>query len=260
MCLIALAYKTHPEYDLIVAANRDEAYLRPTQAARFWGEHPHVLAGKDLEAGGTWMGINKAGKFAALTNYRDPSISKVNPPSRGGLVLNYLTDDYDTETYLKEIDANAGKYMGFNLLAGTVGQLFHYSNQERKINRIQPGIHALSNHLLDTPWPKVEKVKNELRKVIAGPFNEEALFELLKNDIAAPDETLPDTGIGKKFERQVSPIFIKSENYGTRNSTVLLIHKTGKVYFEERRYVARTQNLEEENHFEFTIDDEDIGI
>jgi len=252
MCLIAFAYKTHPEYPLIVAANRDEAYRRPTRAARFWDDYPSVLAGKDLKSGGTWMGINKSGKFAALTNYRDPSIIKEDPPTRGDLVLNFLTEEIEIEKYLNNVDTDAGKYMGFNLLAGSVDALFHYSNQERKINRISPGVHALSNHLLNTPWPKVEKVKKRLKEMISGSFNKEALFELLKDNTAAPDEKLPDTGIGQKFERQVSPIFIKSENYGTRNSTILLIDRRGKVTFEERRYLPRTQKVEEKNHYEFS--------
>lgn len=253
MCLIVFAYKIHPDYDLILAANRDEAYRRPTRPAQFWNDYPSVLAGKDLKAGGTWMGINKMGGFAALTNYRDPAIVRDNPPSRGRLVLDYLTDEINAESYLKNVNTEDVRYMGFNLLAGSVKQFFHYSNQEKKLNRIESGIHGLSNHLLDTPWPKVEKAKKKLKKIIPGSFNEEAFFELLGDDIPADEEKLPDTGIGKKFERQVSPIFIKSEHYGTRNSTILLIDKSGKVVFEERRFKARTQKVDEKNRFEFKI-------
>lgn len=255
MCLIVFAFQTHPNYDLIMAANRDEAYRRPTHAAQFWNTDPTFLAGKDLKAGGTWMGINKKGAFAALTNYRDPSITKDEPPSRGLLVHNFLTKNTNPETYLKSLDQKADHFMGFNLLLGTPKEMYHYSNQEQQINRIEPGIHALSNHLLDSPWPKVERAKKELKEIISIPFSEKAFFELLKDDKLAPDNQLPNTGIDKEIEKQVSPIFIKSEDYGTRNSTLLLINKAGKVTFEERRYKTGTQKVEEKNRYEFMIEE-----
>ncbi len=251
MCLIVFAYKTHSEYDLIFATNRDEAYRRPTRAARFWNKYPNVLAGKDLKAGGIWMGVNKTGNFAALTNFRDSSIKRENPPSRGQLALDYLTGDAEPKRYLQSVHKKADQFMSFNLLAGNADELFHYSNQEQIINRVEPGIHGLSNHLLDTPWPKVRRSKKRLKEIISGEFNEESLFELLKDDQPAADEELPKTGIGTKLERQVSPIFIKSENYGTRNSTILLINKKGNVTFEEQRFKKGTAEIDEVNRYEF---------
>ncbi len=254
MCLIVFAYKNHPKFDLIFAANRDEAFRRPTRPAQFWDDHPVVLAGKDLEAGGTWMGVNKQGHFSALTNYRDPSIVKENPPSRGQLVLNYLVEQNQPASYLNAVHPEAGRFMGFNLLAGTVNELYHYSNQEKTINRIEPGIHGLSNHLLDTPWPKVQQAKTDLKAATAFEnFDIDPLFELLLNNDPAPDQDLPDTGIGIAFERIVSPIFIKSNEYGTRSSTVLLIDKNRNVTFEERRFKQGTQELNERNQFEFVF-------
>lgn len=166
MCLIVFAYKNHPEYDLILAANRDEQYERPTRAAQFWENYPDVLAGKDLSAGGTWLGINRSGHFAALTNYRDPSINKKNPPSRGGIVMDFLLQGTDPTKFLKKLDKKSDQYMGFNFLAGIPEEMFHYSNQQKQLNRIEPGVHGLSNHLMDTPWPKVEKVKSGLNSMI----------------------------------------------------------------------------------------------
>jgi uncharacterized protein with NRDE domain len=255
MCLIVFSYKNHPIYDLILAANRDEQYRRPARPAQFWKENPDVLAGKDLSAGGTWMGINRSGGFAALTNYRDPSINKVNPPSRGRIVLDYLAQQTEPARFLEELDKEASKYMGFNLLAGTSTQMFHYSNQEAKINPIEPGVHGLSNHLLDTPWPKVVQAKTGLLSIIKqDKVSADSLFDLLQNDQPASQEKLPNTGIPKELEKSLSSIFIETEKYGTRSTTVLLIDKNGRVTFEERRYKPHTTEVAETNQFEFEVD------
>lgn len=257
MCLLVLSYKQHPVYDLVLATNRDEFYERDTRPAQFWDNEPAVLAGKDLQAGGTWLGITKEGKFSALTNYRDPSLQKEDPPSRGHLVLNFLTGDMNPEQYLRDVDKNADKYNGFNLLTGNLlgGPLMYYSNQQQNLKDLDPGLYGLSNKLLDTPWPKVQKAKEELRQISDNKnISEEALFDLLKDHERAPEEELPDTGIPKELERAVSPIFIKTENYGTRNSTVILVDKNGNVTFEERRYKSGTQIVEDKNHFEFSIE------
>lgn len=254
MCLIAFSYKQHSDYELIFIANRDENYNRPTRAARFWDESPEILAGKDLKAGGTWMGVNKQGAFSAITNYRDPSIKKINPPSRGYLVLNFLKGKANPELYLQQVDQKADQYMGFSLLVGTVEQLGFYSNQEREIKLLDPGLYGLSNRLLNSPWPKVKRAKRGLRNIIErDKISIEALFDLLMDDREAPESDLPDTGIPKNIEKQVSPIFIKGENYGTRCSTVLLIDKAGMVTFVERRFKAGTFKVDEENRYEFTI-------
>jgi len=255
MCLIVFAYKTHPQFDLIFAANRDEFYKRPTRAAQFWDDHPDLLAGKDLTGGGTWMGVNRSGQFAALTNYRDPSITKENPPSRGQIVLDYLSGGNNPAAFLKNMHQQAGRFMGFNVLTGTPDHLFHYSNQQGKINTVEPGIHGLSNHLLDTPWPKVDRAKSALNKLLKKEHvSEEALFDVLKNDQPAPEETLPNTGIPADLEKKVSPIFIKSNNYGTRSSTILLVDKKGRVTFEERRFKKGTQEVDETKRFAFEIE------
>jgi uncharacterized protein with NRDE domain len=250
MCLLAFSYKQHPNYEFIFATNRDEFYDRPTRPAQFWDDDPSVLAGKDLKAGGTWLGITKDGKFSALTNYRDPSIQKEDPPSRGHLVLDYLRGGKAIDQYLQDVDKKANLYNGFNLLGGelfgTDSKLMYYSNQQQEIRALEAGLYGLSNKLLDTPWPKVKRAKRELASMIRSEsVTEEKLFELLQDDRKAPDEELPDTGIPHELEKAVSPIFIKTDKYGTRNSTVILVDKYGKVTFEERRYKKGSQVLEE---------------
>ncbi|RNC84497.1 MAG: NRDE family protein [Balneola sp.] len=256
MCLITFAYKVHSEYDLVLAANRDEFYGRPTRRAQFWQEEnqENILAGKDLEAGGTWMGVEQTGKWAALTNYRDPSIERENPPSRGELVLNYLAEHRLPENYLRHISPGSSRYQGFNLLVGDAEGIFHFSNINQESTRIKPGFHGLSNALMDTPWPKLEQAKNDLAKAVShDDIDYEQLFSLLKNDHRAPDEELPDTGIPKEWERAVSSVFIKTEQYGTRSSTLLLIDKKGQAEFIERRYDFTTSEVIEENTFKLVF-------
>ncbi|NGP87716.1 NRDE family protein [Fodinibius halophilus] len=256
MCLIVFSYKQHPTYDLIFAANRDEEYTRPTRAARFWDEHPYILAGKDLQAGGTWMGINNKGEFSALTNYRDPTIQKEDPPSRGQLVLNFLKNNQHPAQYLRKIDSKANHFMGFNLLTGSPDHLGYYSNQQNEIQLLDSGIYGLSNHLLDTSWPKVNRAKEGLSDAIKnGEVSEETLFEILADDREAPTNQLPDTGIPIEIEKKISPVFIKSDHYGTRCSTVLLVDKSGNVTFYERRFIPGTQQIQDENRYEFATND-----
>lgn len=254
MCLIVFSYKQHRNYDLIFAANRDENYNRPTRAAQFWGEHPTLLAGKDLKAGGTWMGITKQGRIAALTNYRDPKIKKENPPSRGQLVLDFLKANDTPTDYLRNIHPKANQYMGFNLLTGTMDKLGYYSNQQGNVHHLDSGLYGLSNHLLDTPWPKVERAKNNLQQLITDKqISEQALFDLLADNHQASDDELPDTGIPKNIEKKVSPIFIKSDDYGTRCSTIVLVDKNGNVTFNERRFKAGTMEVKDQNRYQFSI-------
>lgn len=256
MCLITFSYKQHPRYPLIFAANRDEKYDRPTRKARFWDNHPDILAGKDLQAGGTWMGITKSGDWGAITNYRNPSIKRDNPPSRGHLVLDYLKNDDQPEHYLRELSKTADRYMGFNLLVGSLDRLGYYSNQQHNLKLLDSGLYGLSNHLLDTPWPKVQRAKRKLSQLIRNEsVSEEALFNLLSDNREAPDEDLPDTGIPKEIERKVSPIFIASDNYGTRCSSVLLIDTKGNVTFTERRFKPGTMKVMDENQYQFGIEE-----
>lgn len=255
MCLITFSYKQHPDYDLIFAANRDENYSRPARPAQFWENHPDILAGKDLKAGGTWMGITKRGAFAALTNYRDPEIKKENPPSRGHLVLDYLKNDGDPVDYLKKLAQKADQYKGFSILAGTIDKLAYYTNQENNVQLLERGLYGLSNHLLDTPWPKIKRAKAQLNQIIQkDSISEDALFDLLADEREAPEDQLPDTGIPKDMEKKVSPIFIKSEGYGTRCSTILLIGRNSRVTFSERWFKPGTQQIVDENRYEFIIE------
>lgn len=256
MCLIAFSYKTHPTYKLIVAANRDEFYQRPTRPAQFWTEEkqPHILAGKDLKASGTWMGISKTGKWGALTNYRDPKNIRENAPTRGTLVLDFLKTERSAFEYLKNVEDSSKSYNGFNLLIGEKDSLYHYSNENQKITEIVPGIHGLSNALLDTPWPKLDQAKKDLKKVTAEQnFDKEELFEILKNPEKAPDDKLPKTGIPYEWEKAISSVFIKTENYGTLCSTLLLVDYDGNAEFTERRYDTESGDIIEENTFSFTF-------
>ena len=236
MCLIAFSYKHHPDYDLILAANRDE-----------------LLAGKDMEAGGTWLGITKTGQFSALTNYRDPESHKQDAPSRGHLPLEYLTDDIHPKEYLQKVRIKASQYNGFNLLAGKPRSLYYISNKTLNIEKIQPGMHGISNHLLDTPWPKVEKARSRLERITIEPdFSTDAIFEMLRDQTKAPSPLLPDTGVGMEKEKELSSIFIDMEQYGTRSSTVLLIDRDEHVTFEERYYNSGDNEIGERT-FSFTI-------
>ncbi|NLA40915.1 MAG: NRDE family protein [Smithella sp.] len=237
MCLILFAYNIHPSYRLILAANRDEFYDRPSAPADFWTSHPQVLAGKDLKEKGTWLGVTLEGKFAAITNYRDPASWKADAPSRGKLVSRYLTGSAGPEKYLRNVVKKAGVYNGFNLLAGDGEDLFVFSNRG-DLQKLSAGIYGLSNELLDTPWPKVQRGKKLLKKSLAqkGKELEETLFELLSDRLAPPDRNLPETGIGLEWERLLATMFIKSPVYGTRSSTLLLIGKNRRVTLIEKIY------------------------
>ncbi|MEX2604300.1 MAG: NRDE family protein [Gracilimonas sp.] len=252
MCLITFSYKTHPKYNLILAGNRDEFYERPTRKAHFWtdDDHPNILAGKDLQAGGTWLGVHKDGRWGAVTNYRDPTIQKENPPSRGELVMDYLKSSMFAMDYLQELTTKAGEYNGFNLLLWDAKGFYHYSNQNKKVTLIPDGIHGISNALLDTPWPKLTNTKKRLQAITKKEdFKKERLFKLLSDQTQAPEEELPVTGIPKDLEKAISSIFIKTENYGTRCSTVLLIDKEGNIDFTERLFQPGTTKVKSEVNF-----------
>jgi uncharacterized protein with NRDE domain len=243
MCLIIFAFQTHPRYKLILAANRDEYYCRPTAPAGWWKEARFLLAGKDLEARGTWMGITKKGKLAALTNYRGNEPHKKNAPSRGALVSQYLLSNISGREYLEELMAKSDQYNGFNLILGDMDNLCYYSNWQEKIFQVPPGVHGLSNDSLDTPWTKVVKGKQKLeQQVLSQPeISLEAIFSFLEDTEMAPDHQLPDTGIDIGYERVLSSIFIKSPAYGTRSSTVLLVDKDNRVTFAERCFVPPSE-------------------
>lgn len=255
MCLFFFAYDCHPRYRLILAANRDEYYKRPTDHAHFWESHPWVLAGRDLEMMGTWMGITRSGRFAALTNFRDPSAQIMNPKSRGMLVSNFLCTHESPNKYMQDVAINSALYNPFNLLVGDTSRLIYYSKQSAFVKELKPGIYGLSNHLLDTPWPKVQKSKQALANYIENErvIEPQALFDILANVEPAQDHELPQTGISHEFEKLLSSIFIQGTDYGTRASTVLLIDRNNYVTFKEKSfYPGQEHGVEVDHEFELS--------
>ncbi|WP_087973431.1 NRDE family protein [Oceanobacillus rekensis] len=253
MCLINFQLHDHANYKLVIAANRDEFYERPTAQAQFWEDKPTIMAGRDLMFLGTWLGITKSGRFAALTNYRDPTMEGQMKNSRGEIVTNYLTSNQTPEVFLKTLSADRNNYAGFNVIVGDSDQLFYYNNIQDDISLISSGTHALSNHFLDTPWPKVVKGRRWLEEYLQQnrDVNTDKLFEIVSNAEMANDKYLPDTGVGVELERKLSPLFIRTPDYGTRSSTVLLVDKNNQVTFVERTYNKGI--FQKENHYDFEL-------
>jgi uncharacterized protein with NRDE domain len=241
VCLVLIALDSHPDYSLIVAANRDEFYDRPTTPAAFWADAPSVLAGRDLKAGGTWLGIDRFGRFAAVTNYRQGQRESPAPRSRGRLVSDFLTGDIGALEHVERVRAETDLYNGFNLIAGDAGGLFHFSNREGRVRSLAPGVYGLSNHLLDTPWPKVAATKTAFGRLLSGGASDLTgdLFALLSDRNRPADALLPSTGVGREWERLLSSAFIASDDYGTRSSTVVLIGRDGNIVFVERSFGPR---------------------
>jgi uncharacterized protein with NRDE domain len=235
MCLILLSYKQHPVYPFIFAANRDEFYERPSAPASVWNDAHDVLGGRDLKEGGTWLGITRKGRIAALTNYRDPASIKINVLSRGWLVRDYLTGEESAPWFLEALKTRIHRYNGFNLILGEWPDLYYFSHTGRLL-KMEAGLYGLSNHLLDTPWPKVEKGKSALGALLESgeELQPEAIFAVLADRSMPADSLLPDTGIGLEWERILSSMFIVSPIYGTRSSTVILIDRNGQVQFIEK--------------------------
>ena len=253
MCLILFANEADSRYRLVLAANRDETYSRPAAPAAFWDEAPDILAGRDLESGGSWMGVTRSGKLAAVTNFRGPGRARDNAPSRGTLVSDFLMSTEPPGAFVDRLRTRAQNYNGFNLLLGSAQELWWFSNRcDEQPQRIIPGIHGLSNHLLDTPWPKVERGKRALEHLIEKEITPEELFPILEDRSPAADDELPDTGVGLELERVLSAPFIRAQYYGTRSSTVLLIERTGRVTFVERSFNPRDES-QEEVRYEFRI-------
>jgi uncharacterized protein with NRDE domain len=234
LCLIALAWKARVGLPLAVAANRDEWRERPTEAAHWWPEHPRLFAGRDLQAGGTWMGVTREGRFAAVTNFRDPSDKRSTARSRGTLVTDYLLGMDAPATFLRALKAHAGEYNGFNLLLGDGEELWYFGSRAGEARRVEPGIHALSNHLLDEPWPKVVRARLAMAEAMKEADPAERLFRVLADGQGAPDASLPDTGVGITWERRLASPLITGADYGTRSSTVMLATDDGGILFEER--------------------------
>ncbi|WP_248750884.1 NRDE family protein [Pseudomonas sp. MWU15-20650] len=234
MCLIVFAWRPGHAQPLIVAANRDEFYARPSLPLAQWPDAPQVYAGRDQEAGGTWLGVNAEGRFAALTNIRNPH----QPParkSRGELVARFLSGSLPIDDYLADVNGRSIEYAGFNLLLGTRDELWHYNANEIDPTLLAPGVYGLSNAGLDTPWPKLVKAKAALKALLEHP-QPEALLGLLSDTQTAPFADLPDTGVGLATESLLSSVFIASPSYGTRASTALIVNADGTRRMVERSF------------------------
>lgn len=244
MCLIGLRFLPNSERPIILAVNRDEWRARPTQPAHWWADQAGVFAGRDLQAGGTWLGIHRRGRLAALTNVREPNPRSPDAPSRGFLVSRYLVHDGDRLTYQRALGQDAGRYAGFNLLIfervkglWSASWLSNRSDHSPAGHTLEPGCHVLSNHLLNTPWPKATRLRGRMESILqsdSDPIDE--LFGALADDEIPPDDELPDTGIGLERERSLGAAFIGGEAYGTRSSTVIQVSAGGQVAVRERTW------------------------
>lgn len=238
VCLLFCCHDAHHEYPLILLANRDEFYERPTRAARFWPGEPAVLGGRDLKRGGTWLGVTRSGRWAALTNFREPS-DAVFERSRGDIVRDYLTGMWNARSFTEHLSGIAGEFDGFNLLLGDRRESLWFSNRSEETRTLGTGVYGLSNHLLETPWPKVSAGKRMLIAQLRGDLAPDQLFEPLA-DRTVYETGLPATGVEPEVERMLSSAFISSAYYGTRSSTLLIMDRQNRVYFEERTYDNRT--------------------
>ena len=246
MCLIALAWQAHPAYALALVGNRDEFHARPTLPAAFWPDHPEVLAGRDLQAGGTWLGVTRQGRFAAITNYRDPAQFEQKRRSRGELTQAFLLDRASPKAWLEMLKPRLSEYNDFNLLVGDETELCCLESRTGAIIPLHPGLYGLSNHLLDTPWPKVSAAKEGLAALLHGspaapdPAHMAPLaarmMGLMTDTHPYPDALLPDTGIPLARERLISAAFIRDPDYGTRSTSVLLRRRDGLTWFAERSF------------------------
>lgn len=245
MCLLAFAIDSHPGFPFVFVGNRDEFHARPARAAHWWEDAGDVFGGRDLEAGGAWLGVRKDGRFAVLTNFRDPDVRRSNAPSRGELVRQFLAGPMQLDEMHAWLRAEASAFSGFNIIYGWLQperpELWYFSNAaEGEFPRpVAPGIHGLSNHLLDTPWPKVQRSTRRLDEVLqSGEIDHAATLALLDDTEAAADSDLPDTGIPAEWERLLSAPRIVSPEYGTRASSSILLDSQGVVHFHERSFDA----------------------
>jgi uncharacterized protein with NRDE domain len=241
MCLIVVGWRVHPDYPLVVAANRDEFYARPTAPLARWPDAPQVIGGLDLEAGGTWLGISETGRFAAVTNVREPGMAK-GALSRGALTRDFLTSLLPAGEYAAKIDG--AQYSGFNLLLADGDSLIYCSNRDGKPRPLPPGIYGLSNHRLDSPWPKLLAARERFAEALPRLPDESAFFELLADQSIVADENLPSTGVPIEWERLLSAIFVKSESYGTRASTLVWQGADGAVTVHENSFGPNGQPLQ----------------
>jgi uncharacterized protein with NRDE domain len=238
MCLLFFAYKQSPKYNLILAANRDEFLERPTAPLGFLDDEKTIFGGKDLRGGGTWLAVSQSGKIGAITNYRDPALMKVDAPTRGEIILNFLRQECSAAEYLAKLAEKGNTYDGFNLILGDHEGLYYYSNVRTEFSRLEPGFYGLSNHLLDTPWPKVVRGKDLLKQYLVNVecVETEKIFSFLEDENQPPDDMLPATGVGHTWERLLSTIFIDGPGYGTRSSAIIVTDTEVGFRFLEKFY------------------------
>ncbi|MEL6557289.1 MAG: NRDE family protein [Bacteroidota bacterium] len=246
MCLILFSWDNHPQYKLILAANRDEFYERPTDPIHSWQENSNIIAGKDLTGGGTWMGVSKQNKFAAITNHRNPTRILQDAPSRGDLTLDFLKDTVSEENYYTEKSRTLDQYNGFNLLVGSFNKMSYFNNVDGNYQELKKGIYGLSNAVLDTPWPKLSKAKNAFAKVVddANPAVDD-FYKILQDKTLADDAELPQTGVPYEWEKAISAVYIEKENYGTCCSTVVTVTHDGAGKIHELSYPVGNRKAEE---------------
>lgn len=236
MCLILFAIQQHKDYPLIVIANRDEFYARPARAAHWWEDEPSILAGRDLEAGGTWMGVDSRGRFAAVTNVREPGMKMTAARSRGELPAGFLKGSESAEAYLHRLHRRGDEYAGYNLLLADQSGCWFGSNRSQAVRQIADGIYGVSNGYFDEPWPKLESGKRALKSALQQSLTVDNLFAILLDRDQASDDLLPKTGISHEFERLLSSRFIHSAEYGTRASSVLLFSSDRVIEFTEQNF------------------------
>jgi len=240
MCLILFAWQQREDYPLIVIANRDEYYARPSRDAHWW-QDADVFAGRDLEAGGTWLGVNRRGRFAAVTNVREAGGMTPGKRTRGELTRDYLAGSDAAEAYLRALGTRDQEYAGFNLLLGDGDSLWFYSNREHQPRRIEAGVYGISNGRFDEPWPKLKSGREELAAQLDGDVDHRQLLEILTDHRVAADHELPSTGVELDVERLLSSRFIRSPGYGTRACSVVTIARAGRVVFSEQNFIDAEQ-------------------
>lgn len=238
MCLIVVGWQVHPDYPLIVAANRDEFHARPTTAAAYWPDTPNIFGGRDLQAGGTWLGATRDGRFAAVTNVREPGVA-TGKHSRGALTAGFLRSTQSANDFSNNLLVE--DYSGFNLLLADQESLVYVTNRDAQSKILAPGIYGLSNHRLDTPWPKLLKARERFTAALAHLPDEQRFFDLLADQAIVPDDRLPNTGVALHWERLLSAVFVQSTDYGTRASTLLLRDQAGRVTLHEKSFDAQAR-------------------
>ncbi len=241
MCLIVVGWRVHADYPLLLAANRDEFHARPTAAAARWPDAPQIVGGRDLEAGGTWLAVSPGGRLAAVTNVREPGMAK-GERSRGELTRNFLLGKQSALDFATQIDTAA--YSGYNLLLSDGEELVYASNRDGAPRVLTPGIYGLSNHRLDSPWPKLEKARTAFAQALATPPDENAFFSLLTDREIVADDKLPQTGVPLEWERLLSAVFVQSGSYGTRASSVVRLDRAGNFRLHERSFGPNGEQLQ----------------